>query len=339
MKLVQAKNYTPANRTAIDLVVIHDMEYPERAGAAAWCADFFAGPNAPKASAHYCVDAEMIVQCVQEKDVAWHAPGGNAKGIGIEHAGYARQTADEWLDAYSVASLQLSAELTAQICNRYGIPVTRPSVEELKAGARGIVGHIDCTNAFSGGKGHTDPGEGFPWDWYLARVAQHLALLNGPPDVPDSSSWPIVTLDGARYAVAPIYIPFVGIGQAEDLAAKLRCELPTPALVRAIWEQADCKLDAGKLTRSHDGTPKTMASLEMFESQAQLITEQVGARSLGVDFTLQAGTFKDVVKDDGVLGIYGWQHLDGTPIQPFYSKHARGWLDYSQGLRLVRHAA
>lgn len=37
-----------------------------------------------KVSAHYVAEAGRVARLVPEKDVAWHAPGGNANGIGIE---------------------------------------------------------------------------------------------------------------------------------------------------------------------------------------------------------------------------------------------------------------
>jgi N-acetyl-anhydromuramyl-L-alanine amidase AmpD len=167
---VQARNFTAANRTKIDVIVIHDMEYPERSGGAMWCANFFAGPGAPQASAHFAVDNQTIVQCVKEKDVAWHAPGANHNGIGIEHAGYAAQSRDQWLDDYSTAELKLSAQLVATLCARWGIPIVKLSMDDLKAGARGICGHLDITMAFNNGKGHTDPGPSFPWPEYIQWV-------------------------------------------------------------------------------------------------------------------------------------------------------------------------
>lgn len=172
---VQAKNYTVANRTKIDVIVIHDMEYPEKPTAAEWCADFFAGRNgltAPKASAHYCVDSNSVVQCVNDKDVAWHAAGANHNGIGIEHSGYAKQSREEWLDDYSMAELKVSAVLVARLCKRWNIPVERISAADLKAGKRGICGHKDVTDAFSKGRGHYDPGPNFPYDVYIDLVKQ-----------------------------------------------------------------------------------------------------------------------------------------------------------------------
>jgi len=169
---IEAKNYTRiGNRSKVDLIVIHTMEAPEKPKTARNVATWFAGPSAPQASAHYCVDDAEIIQCVLECDIAWHAPGANGNGIGIEHAGYASQTPEQWDDDYSKAALANSAKLVAALCRRFNIPIVKLSVAELAAGgARGLVGHVDVTNAFNGGRGHVDPGPSFPYDRYLDLV-------------------------------------------------------------------------------------------------------------------------------------------------------------------------
>jgi N-acetyl-anhydromuramyl-L-alanine amidase AmpD len=166
---IGARHFTPANRSKVDLIVIHDMEMPEANTTAEQCAQFFAGPNAPQASAHYCVDADSIVQCVREKDIAWHAPGANSNGIGIEHAGYARQTREEWQDDYSKAMLVLSANLTRELCSRWNIPIQFVDVGGLKGGVRGITTHAAVSQAFHKSD-HTDPGPNFPMDVYLTLI-------------------------------------------------------------------------------------------------------------------------------------------------------------------------
>lgn len=165
--------YTPANRphsSPIDLIVIHTMEAPEKPKTAHNVAAWFASKQGPQASAHYCVDDEEIIQCVLECDVAWHAPGVNNNGIGIEHAGFASQTPEQWDDDYSLAVLAKSAELSARLVRRFSIPIQKLSVSELANHGRGFVGHVDATNAFCNGHGHTDPGIHFPWDKYLDMV-------------------------------------------------------------------------------------------------------------------------------------------------------------------------
>lgn len=165
----------------INLIVIHDMEAPDKQDTAKNCALFFQNqtpqgtlinghPFVGGSSAHYAVDAVSIFQCVRDVDVAWHAPNANHDGIGIEHAGYARETASDWASDYNEEMLNLSAKLTAKLCRRYRIPIVRLSLDDLKGGKRGLCGHVDVTNALCGGVGHQDPGVNFPWFHYLDLV-------------------------------------------------------------------------------------------------------------------------------------------------------------------------
>lgn len=372
MKFVQAKHYYKGGNKP-KLIVIHDMEYPERPTGAEWCADFFAAANAPQASAHFCVDSNSIVQCVNESDGAWHCPGSlpkkggleiNRSSIGIEHAGYARQTKEEWADTYSMAELELSAKLVADICRRYDIPAKRLTPEDLlKEGATGICGHVDCTKATGVGS-HWDPGSNFPFDWYIDRVNAALNIvIEHPPDTlpapePKSSLTPSgwitaegglnfdafveVECKGVLWLVAPIYVAPVGIGEADEIAHKAGCELPSPELVDAIYAAADCKLDAQQIVNAavgHDGTPKTMDSPETHAKVAKRLAELVQEHG---DFKLLAGPFKDVVRYKDKLGIYGWFKANGVPIQGrgldggIQTGHALSWSDYSQALRYCK---
>jgi N-acetyl-anhydromuramyl-L-alanine amidase AmpD len=167
---VAARNFTRGREgSEISLVVIHTMEAPEKVGTARAVANWFAGPTAPQASAHYCVDANEVIQCVREEDVAWAAPGANRTGIHLEHAGFANQKLADWNDKYSESTLRRSAALVAAICARYRITIRKLSPADLIAGARGLCGHVDVTNAFHKSD-HTDPGPNFPWDDYIELV-------------------------------------------------------------------------------------------------------------------------------------------------------------------------
>ncbi|MCY1535779.1 hypothetical protein D9M68_711990 [compost metagenome] len=104
--------------------------------------------------------------------MAWAAPGANSDGIHLELAGYAKQDKNEWLDAYSVLVLENAANAAAQYCLKYSIPVRRLTNAQLKDKSnRGIVSHAQVTEVFKKGS-HTDPGKGFPWDHFLARVQE-----------------------------------------------------------------------------------------------------------------------------------------------------------------------
>jgi N-acetyl-anhydromuramyl-L-alanine amidase AmpD len=167
-RFVESPHKTVTMGRTIDVVVVHTMEIAERPDAAMICARWFASAVS-KVSAHYCVDAASIVQCVREKDIAWHARGGNADSVGIELAGYARQTHEDWGDAYSTDVLERAAVLAADVCRRRRIPVRWLAAEDLVAGRRGITGHADVSKAF-GASDHWDPGPAFPVERFLDLV-------------------------------------------------------------------------------------------------------------------------------------------------------------------------
>jgi N-acetyl-anhydromuramyl-L-alanine amidase AmpD len=171
--LIKARWFTPfgEGRRAVRLIVIHTMETPERDGIAEDIAnDFATRPPDKKASAHLCIDNKKIVQSVKDNDVAFAAPGANSDGIHLELSGRAKQTGAEWTDTYSTAVLENAANAAAQYCMKYEIPVKRLSNAELgDKKAKGIVGHVQVSEVFKLST-HTDPGQSFPWDRFLARV-------------------------------------------------------------------------------------------------------------------------------------------------------------------------
>jgi N-acetyl-anhydromuramyl-L-alanine amidase AmpD len=187
------------NRTGgrqIDLIVIHTMEMDEKGETAENCALWFRNPRA-KVSAHYCVDADSIVQCVRDQDVAWQAPGANHDGIGIEHAGRAKQTGRDWSDAYSTAMLDRSAALVAELCRKYKIPVTWLYAPDLLAGKRGITTHDAVSKAFKRGS-HWDPGEGFPVETYLALIRAKLGGAAAPTETTPLKEAPMMLKTGSE---------------------------------------------------------------------------------------------------------------------------------------------
>lgn len=178
--LVQARHCKLTRVRTVDLIVVHDMEYPERFTAAEDVAQMFHTTDRV-ASAHVCIDADSIVPCVQEGDVAYHAPGANSNGLGIEHAGYALQRRDEWADPFSSAELQLSAHLAAHWAEKYRIPVEFLGAADLaRPRPRGFTTHHAVSLAYRKST-HTDPGPGFPMDLYLEMVRAHTGVITAPP--------------------------------------------------------------------------------------------------------------------------------------------------------------
>lgn len=179
---IPARNYTLVGKDpapeglgrTIELLVVHTMESPSKPTTAENVAAWFAGDTAPRASAHYCIDTDSIVQCVRDRDVAWHAKQANRNGIGLEHAGYAKQTAENWKSPYNASMLLRSAQLAARLCTDYDIPIERLHPEDLRAKKRGICGHVDVTRAFDKGIGHWDPGPSWPWEDYLELIRANV---------------------------------------------------------------------------------------------------------------------------------------------------------------------
>lgn len=178
--VVKAKFFRDVDeRRPVRLIVLHSAEAPEKGNTAENVARFFQNPGKlkngrdRKVSAHLCIDNDSIVQCVFDNDVAFAAPGANHDGIQIELAGFAKQTRDEWLDPFGILMLDKAANAAAQYSLKYNIPLKRLSNKELAdKQTKGLVSHAQVSEVFQISD-HTDPGEGFPWDHFLAR-AEHF---------------------------------------------------------------------------------------------------------------------------------------------------------------------
>jgi hypothetical protein len=147
----------------VQMVIVHSCE-----GSYAGCWSWLANP-ASGVSAHYVVreDGAEITQLVREAGRAWHIgasydPALNAGHaphlhgvqsnhftVGIEHAGYASQT------TWPVAQIDASARLVCDISRRWSIPRDRLHIVSH--------GQLQPWN-------RTDPGAGWPWAQYMARI-------------------------------------------------------------------------------------------------------------------------------------------------------------------------
>lgn len=159
-------------------IVLHSAETWERSSVAESLGQYLAGPNGPTgASWHYADDDDSIVQSVEDQHIAWHAGVVNAYTIGIEQAGRASQTAEQWGDPYSSRMLERTALLLAYLSARHGIPlVFVPAAviasQHQHGGFRGVSTHWEVTKAFRVKGGHTDPGTNYPMAAVLARALE-----------------------------------------------------------------------------------------------------------------------------------------------------------------------
>lgn len=144
------------------------MESPESEGRARACALYFQNPSRP-GSSHVTVDDKEVIQCVYDSNIAAGAVGANTHGLHIEQPGYAAQTAADWSDDYSKATILNAADVAAQWCLKYGIPVVFLTAADLQAGKKGISSHAQVSLAFPG-TGHYDPGPHYPYDAFIVAV-------------------------------------------------------------------------------------------------------------------------------------------------------------------------
>lgn len=178
MTFVQAKHYRVGRIKKIRLMVLHDMEAPEKGNTAEAVAAYFARVTRP-ASAHYCIDNNSVVQCVRDKDTAFAAPGANADGIQFEMAGYASQTRRDWADQYSLETMVRTAKLVAAKCREYRVVPQYLTDRQLADGrTTGIVTHAQVSRVFKQST-HTDPGKNFPAVEFLKLVSAEYSALGG----------------------------------------------------------------------------------------------------------------------------------------------------------------
>jgi hypothetical protein len=119
---------------------------------------------------------------------------------------------------------------------------------------------------------------------------------------------------------------------AQRLADSLHCNLPTTEMVDQIYAAARVKLEPIPMYAYRDSTPTFWQHHLIIEGQRK------GRKGL------IAGIKKDIVQTEKLkaypnndrVAIYGWHRLNGKPIQPLYLGHVWWYVDYSQGVRLVK---
>lgn len=137
------------------------------------------------ASYHAISDTDRILIEVAENRVAYAAGGGNSDFLHICIPGRVSQTREQWLDANSRAHIRRVAEYICDKAPVYNIPLTKLTIAQVKAGARGYCGHNDISKAFNKST-HTDPEPKFPWDVLASDIAEltYVAPEPTPPPAP-----------------------------------------------------------------------------------------------------------------------------------------------------------
>lgn len=219
LPFIQAQGFTDGRPDGPPLWhVIHDMEANETFDRGYRTARYFENPgDGRRVSSHYSLGGTFgggLYQCVDLDDSAWtvgNRPGNN-RGINWELAGFASQSRAAWLDAYGRAMFARMAPIFRADCARFGIPIRRLTIAELRAFKPGVTSHNDLGVAF-GGTDHTDPGSQFPWDVFLETMQgieqeEHMAFMfsvMGDPQLWISNHITRRALPGATPTASPIY--------------------------------------------------------------------------------------------------------------------------------------
>ena len=167
-----SSNFTVSNRPRsypVDMIIIHDIE-----GTAGDAIATFRTPGVTK-SAHYVVGGDgSLTQMVLEKDIAWHAGNWdyNTGAIGIEHEGFA----SGYPYGYTAIEYNVSAQLAASICSRWGVPMDRTHV----------IGHYEVPDPnnpglYGGEEHHSDPGPYWDWNNYMSQAQYYASRMPSPP--------------------------------------------------------------------------------------------------------------------------------------------------------------
>lgn len=274
-----SSNYTNGSRTSIKYVVIHTTE-GSYSGSISWFQN-----SSAQVSAHYVIRSSdgQITQMVQEEDTAWHAGdwGTNSTSIGIEHEGYVADPG-KW---YTEAMYQNSADLTRDICDRYGIPKDRTH----------IIGHYEvpgCKSGNGGGAGcHTDPGSG--WDWN-----KYMALVGGSSTAPQSGNNSSAK-DGARHGHFDAKFTSAGYGMSDSCSGDVQGAVNGGQ----VYLTATCTLDqhgdkSGKVVWSGNVSGTSWTGKMVVEGHSANLTGQVASDG---SLTLKMTGSEDLSGDVGVL--------------------------------------
>lgn len=172
----------------INRIVIHSAVMPCEPGRAKQLGEMNSKGQGG-GSWHYATDPNMTYQTSYDSYVCWHAPP-NPHSLAIEMADYPRpwpsgkwtakwwaklQDMWRWRKPEQMAMLKRTADLTAELCYVYDIPVRMLSVNDLRAGRRGIATHAKVSQAFKQST-HWDPGA-WPYRKFLNMVKAHYATL------------------------------------------------------------------------------------------------------------------------------------------------------------------
>lgn len=168
-----------------EIIVMHSMECPAEDRRVTNWVRSLATPQGSRYFAHYYTGPGVTYRVAELGRTVPHVGGGNrVRGrwtLGVEQAGYARYSRQEWIDS---GALNTAGPLVAALvaaghgANRWLTPA-----ELAQPGIRGVTSHNNMRVAF-GGTSHTDPGDNYPHELLLAPTETPSPQPPSPPQLP-----------------------------------------------------------------------------------------------------------------------------------------------------------
>lgn len=219
-------------RSQTQMIVIHATDNTAAADAEAR----YAQSRPDQTSAHFYSDEGQIIQALDTSHIAYGCfPIGNSRSVQFEICGLSNQLTD--------ASLRKVAPIVARACAEFGIPIQHVDSAGLRAGVRGIAGHIDVTYAWSEGD-HTDPGSYFPWSTFIAYVEN---AANPPASKRE---------DGIEMFTLPEGFGCIGSADPVDITKAIVVPVdPGPGYVAWVSMAADFGTPTVRVATQQDGAP------------------------------------------------------------------------------------
>lgn len=167
---------------ALVWIVIHSTEGSETTQSAE-DGNAYDAIRGDSVSTHVFVDSNSVVQEVNSYNRAWAAREvANDRGYQIELCGKAGQTAAQWSDSASGMTLLLAAQHAARVCLKYGIPARWGTLSDAQNFRPCFLTHADVSRWIAGT--HTDPGAGFPREFFMKLVSTWISIYAPPVPLP-----------------------------------------------------------------------------------------------------------------------------------------------------------
>jgi hypothetical protein len=140
---------------------------------------------------------------------SWTLRSGNPWSVNAELIGFASWSRAKWLTRWR--QLNRVALWLVDMHKRFNIPLQKITAKQYRAGAYGVIGHIDQTEAYpEDGGTHWDPGPNFPYDVVIAKAKSYLAAELEPNMTPEQAK----QLDDLHHALVEPVINGVSLATA-----------------------------------------------------------------------------------------------------------------------------